>query len=150
MGGSLNNAAIAVGIPPFRVSRLARGSVLSAKESEHVSAARLAAGGRIMLHILPNIFALLLTYSTLRVSTSIIAASSLSFLGLGAQRPTPEWGVMLSDGREYIRQYWWLSTFPGLAIMIAALSINMLGDGLRDALDPRLRRELTVDGEDGT
>ncbi len=144
LGGSLNNVMIAVGIssiPGF--ARLARGSVLSAKENEYVSAARVAGcrGGRIMLvHILPNIFAPLLTYSTLRVSTSIIAASSLSFLGLGAQRPTPEWGVMLSDGREYIRQYWWLSTFPGLAIMISALSINMLGDGLRDALDPRLRR----------
>ncbi len=144
LGGSLNNVMIAVGIssiPGF--ARLARGSVLSAKESEYVSAARVAGcrSGRIMLvHILPNIFAPLLTYSTLRVSTSIIAASSLSFLGLGAQRPTPEWGVMLSDGREYIRQYWWLSTFPGLAIMMAALSINMVGDGLRDALDPRLRR----------
>jgi ABC-type dipeptide/oligopeptide/nickel transport system permease subunit len=146
LGSSLNNVMIAVGIssiPGF--ARLARGSVLSAKENEYVFAARVAGcrSGRIMLvHILPNIFAPLLTYSTLRVSTSIIAASSLSFLGLGAQRPTPEWGVMLSDGREYMRQYWWLSMFPGLAIMITALSINMLGDGLRDALDPRLRRAI--------
>lgn len=146
LGGSLNNVMIAVGIssiPGF--ARLARGSVLSAKENEYVMAARVAGckSRRIMLvHILPNIFAPLLTYSTLRVSTSIIAAASLSFLGLGAQRPMPEWGVMLSDGREYMRQYWWLSMFPGLAIMITALSINMLGDGLRDALDPRLRRKV--------
>ncbi len=144
LGSSLENVMIAVGIssvPGF--ARLARGSVLSAKENEYVFAARVAGcrHGRIMLvHILPNIFAPLLTYATLRVSTSIIAAASLSFLGLGAQRPTPEWGVMLSDSREYMRQFWWLSMFPGMAIMITALSINMLGDGLRDALDPRLRR----------
>lgn len=144
LGGSLTNVMIAVGIssvPGF--ARLVRGSVLSAKENEYVMAARIAGcrNGRIMvIHILPNIFAPLLTYATLRISTSIIAAASLNFLGLGAQRPTPEWGVMLSDGRDYMRQYWWLSTFPGLAIMVTALSINMLGDGLRDALDPRLRR----------
>ncbi len=146
LGGSLTNVMIAVGIssiPGF--ARLVRGSVLSAKENEYVLAARVTGcrGGRIMVvHILPNVFAPLLTYATLRISTSIIAAASLNFLGLGAERPTPEWGVMLSDGRDYMREYWWLSTFPGLAIMVTALSINMLGDGLRDALDPRLRRGL--------
>ncbi len=146
LGGSLTNVMIAVGIssvPGF--ARLVRGSVLSAKENEYVMAARVAGcrGGRIMvLHILPNVFAPLLTYATLRISTSIIAAASLNFLGLGATRPTPEWGVMLADGRDYMRQYWWLSTFPGLAIMVTAISVNMLGDGLRDALDPRLRRGL--------
>lgn len=146
LGGSLTNVMIAVGIssvPGF--ARLVRGSVLSAKENEYVMAARVTGcgSGRIMVvHILPNVFAPLLTYATLRISTSIIAAASLNFLGLGAQRPTPEWGVMLADGRDYMRQYWWLSTFPGLAIMVTTLSINMLGDGLRDALDPRLRRGL--------
>jgi peptide/nickel transport system permease protein len=144
LGSGLTNVMIAVGIssiPGF--ARLVRGSVLTAKENVYVDAARVAgcANGRIMgLHILPNVFAPLLTYATLRVSVAILAAASLNFLGLGAQPPTPEWGVMLADGRDYIRQYWWLATFPGLAIMLTTLSINMFSDGLRDALDPRLKQ----------
>jgi peptide/nickel transport system permease protein len=144
LGSGLTNVMIAVGIssiPGF--ARLVRGSVLSAKENVYVDAARVAgcSNGRIMgLHILPNVFAPILTYATLRVSVAILAAASLNFLGLGAQPPTPEWGVMLADGRDYIRQYWWLATVPGLAIMLTTLSINMFSDGLRDALDPRLKQ----------
>lgn len=144
LGSSLTNVMIAVGIssiPGF--ARLVRGTVLSARENVYVEAARVVGcgSGRIMLrHILPNVFAPLLTYATLRVSVAILSAASLNFLGLGAQPPTPEWGVMLADGRDYLRQHWWLGTFPGLAIMVTTLSINMFSDGLRDALDPRLRR----------
>ena len=144
LGSGLTNVMIAVGIssiPGF--ARLIRGSVLSAKENIYVEAARVSgcANARIMaLHILPNVFAPLLTYATLRVSVAILSAASLNFLGLGAQPPTPEWGVMLADGRDYLRQYWWLGTFPGVAIMLTTLSINMFSDGLRDALDPRLRQ----------
>lgn len=144
LGSSLTNVMIAVGIssiPGF--ARLVRGTVLSARENVYVEAARVVGcgNGRIMLrHILPNVFAPLLTYATLRVSVAILSAASLNFLGLGAQPPTPEWGVMLADGRDYLRQHWWLGTFPGLAIMVTTLSINMFSDGLRDALDPRLRR----------
>lgn len=144
LGSGLTNVMIAVGIssiPGF--ARLVRGSVLAAKENVYVEAARVTGcgGPRIMgLHILPNVFAPLLTYATLRISVAILSAASLNFLGLGAQPPTPEWGVMLADGRDYMRQYWWLATFPGLAIMVTTLSINMFSDGLRDALDPRLKQ----------
>ncbi len=144
LGSGLTNVMIAVGIssiPGF--ARLIRGSVLSAKENVYVEAARGAgcANARIMArHILPNVFAPLLTYATLRISVAILSAASLNFLGLGAQPPTPDWGAMLADGRDYLRQYWWLGTFPGVAIMLTTLSINMFSDGLRDALDPRLKQ----------
>jgi ABC-type dipeptide/oligopeptide/nickel transport system permease subunit len=90
-------------------------------------------------HILPNIVAPLIVYGTLSVASAILAAAGLSFLGLGAQPPTPEWGVMLSDGRETLNRAWWVSLFPGLAILVTTLSINFVGDGLRTALDPRIR-----------
>ncbi len=144
LGSGLTNVMIAVGIssiPGF--VRLVRGSVLSAAEHVYVEAARALGcrGGRIMgLHLLPNIVAPLFTYATLRVSVAIISVASLNFLGLGAQPPTPEWGVMLADGRDHMRDYWWLATFPGLAIMATTLSINLFSNGLRDVLDPRLRR----------
>jgi peptide/nickel transport system permease protein len=144
LGSGLTNVMIAVGIssiPGF--VRLVRGSVLSAAEQIYVEAARALGcrGGRIMgLHLLPNIVAPLFTYATLRVSVAIISVASLNFLGLGAQPPTPEWGVMLADGRDYMRDYWWLATFPGLAIMVTTLSINLFSNGLRDVLDPRLHR----------
>jgi peptide/nickel transport system permease protein len=144
LGSSLTNVMIAVGIssiPGF--VRLVRGSVLSAAEQIYVEAAQALGcrGGRIMgLHLLPNIVAPLFTYATLRVSVAIISVASLNFLGLGAQPPTPEWGVMLADGRDYMRDYWWLATFPGLAIMVTTLSINLFSNGLRDVLDPRLHR----------
>jgi peptide/nickel transport system permease protein len=90
-------------------------------------------------HILPNTIAPIIVLGTLGIAGAIVAAAALSYLGLGAQPPTPEWGALLSEGRNYLRQAWWITTFPGLAIMLAVLSINLLGDGLRDALDPRLR-----------
>jgi peptide/nickel transport system permease protein len=144
LGSGLTNVMIAVGIssiPGF--VRLVRGSVLSAVEHVYVEAARATGchNGRIMaLHILPNVMAPLFTYATLRVSVAIVSVASLNFLGLGAQPPTPEWGVMLADGRDYMREYWWLATFPGLAIMVTTLSINLFSNGLRDVLDPRLQR----------
>jgi peptide/nickel transport system permease protein len=90
-------------------------------------------------HILPNVTAPLVVVATLGVATAIIVGAALSFLGLGAQPPTPEWGAMLSDGRAFIQTAYWMSVFPGLAIMVTVLSINLLGDGLRDMLDPRMR-----------
>ena len=143
LGFSLTNAMIAVGVSAIPgYTRVVRGSVLSIKESVYIDAARVV-GGRdlhIMLrHVLPNTLAPVIVLSTLGVARAIITGAALSFLGLGAQPPTPEWGAMLNHGREWLRQGWWITTFPGLAIMITVLSINMLGDGLRDALDPRLR-----------
>jgi peptide/nickel transport system permease protein len=142
LGPSLTNAMLAVGIsasPTY--ARVARSSVLSAKSLVYVEAARAVGCGnrRIMLrHILPNIVAPIIVLSTLGVAGAILAAAALSFLGLGAQPPQPEWGALLSEGRNLLLDAWWISTFPGLAIMITVLAINLLGDGLRDALDPHL------------
>ena len=91
-----------------------------------------------LFNILPNILEAVVVVATLGVAGAIIAGAALSFLGLGATPPTPEWGLMLADGRNYLRHAWWITTFPGLAIMVTVLSINLLGDGLRDALDPRM------------
>jgi peptide/nickel transport system permease protein len=144
LGPSLRNAMIAVGIGSFPgYARLVRGQVLSAKEHEYVEAARVvgASNRRLMFkHVLPNVIAPVIVLSTLRVGTAILTAAGLSFLGLGAQPPTPEWGAMVNDGRSYLRVAWWITTFPGVAIMLTVLAINQLGDGLRDALDPRGRR----------
>lgn len=143
LGFSLRNAMIAVGIAAIPgYTRLVRGSVLSVKENLYIDAARVigCSNSTIMFrHILPNVMASIIVLSTLGIARAIITGAALSFLGLGAQPPTPEWGAMLNHGREWLRQAWWVITFPGLAIMITVLSINMLGDGLRDALDPRLR-----------
>jgi len=143
IGPGLENVIVAVGIfsvPLF--ARVTRGQVLSLKEQEFIVAARMmgAQDGRIMLnHLLPNAVAPLLVLCTLRIATAILTAATLSFLGLGAQPPTPEWGAMLSDGRAYLAIAPHVATIPGLAILITVLSFNLLGDGLRDALDPRLR-----------
>jgi peptide/nickel transport system permease protein len=143
LGTSLLNLMIAVGIsfiPEY--TRVVRGSVLSAREAEYVAAAHVSgARARIVMfrHILPNILPPVLVLTTLEFATAIILGSTLSFLGLGVKPPAPEWGNMLSDGRSMMRHYWWVSFFPGLAIMLTVLSINLLGDGLRDALDPKLR-----------
>lgn len=143
LGISLTNLMIAVGIggiPSF--ARLIRGSALTVKENLYVTVARSIGAvdaAIIGRHILPNVVSPIIVYATLRVAFAIIATSSLSFLGLGAKPPSPEWGVMLSDGREFLRVAPWVTTFPGLAIMISVLGINLLGDGLRDVLDPRLR-----------
>jgi len=143
LGTSLFNLMLAVGISSIpEYTRVVRGSVLSTREMEYIIAARVsgANGRRVMLrHILPNILPPIIVLATLGIAGAIILGSTLSFLGLGIQPPTPEWGNMMSDGRTMMRHYWWVSFFPGLAIMLTVLSINLLGDGLRDALDPRLR-----------
>ncbi len=143
LGPGLPNAMIAVGIAGIpSYTRLVRGSVLATRRKQFVRAAR-AVGCRswriVFRHILPNIFAPVLVLATLDLAWAILNASSLSFLGLGAQPPTPEWGAMLNEGRGYLRQAPWITTAPGLAIMLTVLSVNLLGDGLRDALDPRMR-----------
>ncbi len=143
LGGGIFNLMIAVGlaaIPDY--TRVVRGAVLSVRESEYVTATRVlgATGPRIMLrHILPNVLPPVIVLRTPGIAGAILLGSTLSFLGLGIQPPTPEWGNMLADGRTILRTAWWVSFFPGLAIAITVLAINLLGDGLRDALDPRLR-----------
>jgi ABC-type dipeptide/oligopeptide/nickel transport system permease subunit len=134
---------IAVGIGYIAgFARLMRGNVLAARKFDYVLAAE-SLGGRswtiMRRHILPNIAAPLIVYATLSVASAILTAAGLSFLGLGAQPPSPEWGIMLSDGRETLNRAWWVSLFPGLAILATTLSINFVGDGLRIALDPRMR-----------
>ena len=143
LGPGLTNVIIAVGIglvPSF--ARLVRGCVLTTKEEEFVLAARLTGcrTWRIMLrHILPNIAPPLIVLATLSVAWAVLNAAALSFLGLGAKPPTPEWGTMLSEGRDYLRVAPWITTFPGLAIMALVIGVNLMGDGLRVALDPRMK-----------
>lgn len=143
LGKDLRNVMLAVGIATVPIyTRVVRGSTLSAKGFDYVEAARAigAPTWRILFaHILPNTLAPLIVVTTNGMAGAIISGAALSFLGLGEQPPNPEWGIMLSQGRDYIRAAWWITTFPGLAIMITVLSINLLGDGLRDILDPRLR-----------
>lgn len=145
LGPGLRNVMIAVGIftvPTY--ARVVRASTLSVREMEYVQALRAlgASDQRIIFrHILPNVSASVIVLSTLGVATAILSAAGLSFVGLGAQPPTPEWGAMLSAARPYLYSEWWLPTFPGMAIMVTVLAINLLGDGLRDALDPRLRTQ---------
>ena len=143
LGSSIFNLILILGISDWvTYARTIRGSVLSLKQKEFVEASR-AVGTRhpviIFRHILPNVISPLLVLGTLRVANIIIWESGLSFLGMGVPPPMPTWGRMLADGRDYITGAWWLATLPGLAIMLTILSINLLGDGLRDALDPRLR-----------
>ncbi len=144
LGVGLQNVIISVGIsaiPSF--IRIVRSSVLTIREQTYVEAAR-AVGMRdskiILLHVLPNAMAPVIVQATLNLGTAILIAAGLGFLGLGVQPPTPEWGSMLGEGRNYIFSHGYMATFPGLAIFCAVLSFNLLGDGLRDALDPRLRR----------
>lgn len=143
LGPSLFNVMIAVGIEAIPVyTRTARASTLVVKEQEYVIGAR-ALGCRharvIRRHILPNIVAPLIVLATIGVAGSILTAAGLSYIGLGAQPPTAEWGAMLSTARNFLRDAWWMATFPGLAIMLVVLALNLFGDGLRDILDPRLR-----------
>jgi len=139
----LNNVMLAVGLSAVpNYARLVRASTLSAREQLYVEAAR-ALGGRdlsiVARYILPNVVAPLIVTATLGLGTAILSAAALSFLGLGSQPPQPEWGRMLSEGRDYLREAWWISTVPGLGIMMTVLAMNLLGDGLRDVLDPRLK-----------
>ena len=143
LGPSIRNVMIAVGIGEIpRYTRLIRGQVLSARELLYVEAAKVIGvpTSKIMYrHILPNVVSPVVVLATLSVGSAILAAAGLSFLGLGAQPPRPEWGAMLADGRQFLSSHWWVATMPGVAIAITVLSINMLGDGLRDILDPRTR-----------
>lgn len=143
LGPDLLNVMLAISITSWPgYSRLVRGMVLSIKEVDYVDAAR-AIGvrqGRILVrHILPNAIAPVFVAATLNMGVAIIVASGLSFIGFGVQPPTPEWGAMVSDGRTYMNTHFWIATFPGLAILVAVTGFNLFGDGLRDALDPRLR-----------
>jgi peptide/nickel transport system permease protein len=145
LGNNLTNAMIAVGIVGIPVfARITRASVLTVKEMEYVQAARTigCSPSRILwVHILPNCLNPLIVQSTLSLGTSVLDAAGLSFLGLGAKPPTPEWGTMLSDSYRYYEQAPWLVMGPGLAILAMVLGFNLLGDGLRDALDPKTREE---------
>jgi dipeptide transport system permease protein len=144
LGPSLTNVMIAIAIveqPNF--VRLTRASVMNEKTREYVTAARVAGVGPLRLMfstILPNCMAPLIVQAALSFSNAILNAAALGFLGMGAQPPTPEWGTMLAEAREFILRAWWVVTFPGLAILITVLAINLMGDGLRDALDPKLKR----------
>ena len=144
LGPGLVNLILALTLTNWVVyCRVVRAEVLSIRERDYVMAARIVGASdlRIILrHVLPNILAPILVISTLRMGTVIISEASLNFLGIGVQSLVPTWGGMLSDGREFMRNAWWLATFPGIAISIVVLGVNLLGDGLRDALDPRLRR----------
>ncbi len=134
--------AVAVGyIAPF--ARVTRGDVLAIREEPYVEAARLVGVSNpaiISRHVLPNVLAPIIVQGALRVSAAIIAEAGLSFLGLGIPPPTPAWGSMISEGRQFLVMAPWISTFPGLALMLAVVGLNLLGDGLRDTLDPRLKR----------
>jgi dipeptide transport system permease protein len=144
LGPGLMNAMIAIALvlqPHF--VRLTRAAVMAERTKDYVVSARVAGAGPIRLMtrtILPNCLAPLIVQTTLSFSNAILDAAALGFLGMGAQPPTPEWGTMLAEAREFILRAWWVVTFPGLAILITVLAINLVGDGLRDALDPKLKR----------
>lgn len=144
LGPGLMNAMIAIAIvlqPHF--VRLTRAAVMAERGRDYVVAARVAGAGHMRLMfktILPNCLAPLIVQATLSFSNAILDAAALGFLGMGAQPPTPEWGTMLAEAREFILRAWWVVTFPGLAILVTVLAINLVGDGLRDALDPKLKR----------
>ena len=144
LGPGLFNLIIVLGLTGWvTFARVVRGEVLAVKSMEYITAARTIgqSSWRIMLfHVLPNVTASIIVLSTLQIATVIIAESSLSFLGMGVQPPTITWGVMLSEGRNHLATSWWLATFPGVAISLTALGIILMGDWLRDALDPRLRQ----------
>ncbi|MGM0689581.1 MAG: ABC transporter permease [Bacillota bacterium] len=144
LGVGVENVMIAVGIASVPIyTRLVRGSVLAVKEQGYIAAAKALGIGdaRIIIrHIMPNCLGPIIVQSTFQIATAILWAAGLGFLGLGAQPPDPEWGRMLSDGRQYIRTAHHLTTYPGLAILFMVLGFNLLGDGLRDALDPRSRK----------
>ncbi len=145
LGGGLLNVIIAIGLIGWRgYARLIRGEVMSVKENAYVEASRAsgASDTRIVLnHIFPNTAASIIVYATLQIPNAILISAALSFLGIGAQPPVPEWGLILSTGRDYLSTAWWIATFPGLAIMFTVLGFNFVGDGLRDALDPKLKKK---------
>jgi peptide/nickel transport system permease protein len=144
LGPSLDNLVVALGLfgwPDY--ARVIRGSVLSAKQREYVEAARAvgAKAGRVMArHILPNVIAPIIILSATRFGGALLTGSGLSFIGLGVPIPQPEWGAIMATGRDYMASAWWITVFPGVLIAFAVLGVNLLGDGLRDVLDPRLRK----------
>lgn len=144
LGPGLFNMMVAIGLGNVPVyARVVRAAIMTVKEQEYVEAGRAIGASTVRLifcHMLPNAMAPIIVQATLGVASAILSAAGLSFLGLGIQPPTPEWGAMLSAGRQYIRDAWWIVTFPGLTIMVTIFALNLLGDGLRDALDPRLKR----------
>jgi dipeptide transport system permease protein len=144
LGPGLMNAmvAVAVVVLPHYV-RITRAAVIAERSKDYVTAAQVSGAGRVRLmfkEVLPNCTAPLIVQASLGVSTAILDAAALGFLGLGAQPPAPEWGTMLADAREFVLRAWWVVTFPGLMIVIVVLAFNLLGDGLRDAFDPKLKR----------
>jgi peptide/nickel transport system permease protein len=144
LGPSLQNALIAVAVVTWPVyARLIRGQVLILRNREFVQAARAVGAGHGLIlrrHLFPNTLSPLLVQASFDMGVTILAVAGLSFIGFGAQPPTPEWGVMISEGRNYITTHWWLTFFPAMAMLLAVAGFNLVGDGLRDVLDPRLRR----------
>lgn len=143
VGPSITATVLVIGLTSWMgMARLVRGQVLTLKNQEFVLAARSIGNSDwrlVLVHLLPNCLTIIVVNATLWVAIAIVLESSLSYLGLGAQPPTPTWGNMLTDGRRYMRDAWWVIAFPGLAIFLTAMSFNLMGDGLRDALDPRTR-----------
>ncbi len=144
LGPSILNLMLAISISSVpSYARIVRASVLSIRDQEFIEAAKAIGASNVRIifrHIIPNSLAPVIVQATLGVASAILSTAGLSFIGLGIQPPAPEWGSMLSGGRQYLRYAWWVTTFPGVAIMITILSLNLLGDGLRDALDPRLKQ----------
>ncbi|MBI3458396.1 MAG: ABC transporter permease [Candidatus Rokubacteria bacterium] len=145
VGGGLLNVILILGVTGWvSYGRVVRSQALSVKEKEYVEAAR-ALGSRSLVlvfrHILPNVMTPVIVLATFNVASYMVAEASLTFLGLGVQPAIPSWGIMLADGREYMRAGWWMAIFPGLALMLTVLSINLVGDWLREYLDPRLRHQ---------
>ena len=144
LGTGIQNAAIAIAIGTMpTMARIMRSAVLTVKDQEFVEAARAVGSGHlriIMVHLIPNTFATVIVNATLMLGAAILTISGLSFIGLGVAPPAPEWGSILSAGRQFIRDFWPIVTFPGLAIMATLFGFNLLGDGLRDALDPKLKQ----------
>ena len=144
LGTGLQNVMIAIGISSVPAyCRIMRASLLSLKEQEFVDASRAAGASDVHIiihHILPNSLAPLIVQATLKIGGAILSCASMSFIGLGIVPPTPEWGAMLSGARAYIRDYSYMCLFPGLAIMLTVVSLNLVGDALRDAIDPKLKK----------
>jgi len=144
LGPSLTNAMIAIAMVTWPVyARLSRAQTLVLVRQEFLEAARAVGAGDLHIlarHVLPNALSPLVVQASFNMGDAILIAAGLSFIGFGAHPPTPEWGVMVSEGRDYITTQWWVPTFPGLAILMAVTGFNLLGDGIRDMLDPRLRR----------
>ncbi|MCG8513444.1 MAG: ABC transporter permease [Halanaerobiales bacterium] len=146
LGGGLINVIIAIGAVGWtQFARLVRGEVLHIRGTEYIKAAK-ALGANdfqiIFFHLAPNMVAPVIVYTTLYIPSAILWAASLSFLGLGVQPPIPEWGALIADGRSYLSYAWWIATMPGLAIMLTVLGFNFMGDGLRDALDPKMAKDI--------